>query len=648
VSSVPQINVGSNPLLSAALDYAALGYGVFPCRAGTKKPATQHGYKDATTNAAEIRGWWTSIVEANIGLPTNGLIVVDIDGFDNPWTGGPGLEGCPIAITPRGGRHLLFKQPAGRQWRNTESELAPKVDTRADGGYIVVAPSVVGGRSYRWDRGLYRRDELPQPPPWLIEQLDALVKTGTGVPKANGLASQQSSGLSRYVQTALDAELGKVALAVAGQRNGTLNAAAFALGQFVGAGTLDRAYAEERLVEAAQRCGLDVREAASTIRSGLVAGMAQPRQVPGGGISHRQQSETPRSPRQSTQTSADPTPVLITLADVPASEITWLWPQWIPRGALTILDGDPGLGKSTVTLDLAARITNGWKMPPAWGPCEGVKSESVLLLNAEDDSGNTIRPRLEAAGADLHRIQLFERVTSNSTSRPPIVPFDLERIRETIKAFGVALIIIDPFLAYLDSGIDAHKDQDVRHCLHILKEIAAKTGAAILLVRHLNKLGHNTAIYRGGGSIGITGAARSALIIGRDPNDPQIRVLCSTKSNLGPAPRAITYHLESIGSVARVAWGAESDLTANDILSHPSTQEKQTAGDRAAIAIVELLANGPLESTTLDDALASQGYSQRAIKEGRKKAQVHAFRESFSGKWKVRRPGFEQGTGEAR
>ncbi len=331
-------------------------------------------------------------------------------------------------------------------------------------------------------------------------------------------------------------------------------------------------------------------------------------------------------------------PVLITLADVESREITWLWHKWLPRGAITILDGDPGLGKSTVTIDLAARVSRGWEMPPAGGPCCGAEPESVLILNAEDDPGNTIRPRLEAAGADLTRVHLFDRVETGTIQRPPILPFDLERVKDEIKAREVALVIVDPFLAFLDGEIDAHKDQDVRRCLHRLKEIAQETGAAILLVRHLNKMGHNTAMYRGGGSIGITGAARSALLIGRHPDDAAVRVIASTKSNLGPCPRALTYHLEPSDNVARIAWGEEIDLTANDILSHPTAYHKQGAGDQAAAAIKELLVDGPMESNTLDESLVGQGYSKRAIKEGRKTAKVKAFRETFSGKWKVSLP----------
>ena len=123
-------------LRQAALRYAELGYPVFPCLPGGKAPATPHGFLDATTDAGQIEAWWTARPDANIGMPTAGLLVVDVDGADNPWPGDDleALGECPVSQTPRGGRHYIFRQPAGKSWSNTASRLAPKVDTRANGG----------------------------------------------------------------------------------------------------------------------------------------------------------------------------------------------------------------------------------------------------------------------------------------------------------------------------------------------------------------------------------------------------------------------------------------------------------------------------------------------------------------------------------
>lgn len=167
-------------LVAAALRYAELGYPVFPCAPGGKVPITPRGFKDATTDAAQIRAWWEKHPDANIGVPTQCLLVVDVDGEDNLWPGdaqkAEDLAAGPISLTPRGGRHHVLRQPDGRTFRNTTGKIAPNVDTRADGGYIVVPPSVVDGKPYRWAETFELNvapEELPEPPAWVVDLLDS-------------------------------------------------------------------------------------------------------------------------------------------------------------------------------------------------------------------------------------------------------------------------------------------------------------------------------------------------------------------------------------------------------------------------------------------------------------------------------------------
>ncbi len=162
-------------LLQSALRYAELGYPVFPCVPGGKAPATAHGFLDATTDVNQIEAWWTTRPDANIGMPTAGLLVVDVDGSDNPWPGEDqtALWTCPVSLTPRGGRHYIFRQPVGKSWSSTAGRLASKVDTRANGGYIVLPPSVVGGKTYEWVRALETGPaDQPDPPAWLVAQVE--------------------------------------------------------------------------------------------------------------------------------------------------------------------------------------------------------------------------------------------------------------------------------------------------------------------------------------------------------------------------------------------------------------------------------------------------------------------------------------------
>jgi hypothetical protein len=169
-----------NQLLNAAIHYAEFGYPVFPCAPGGKVPITMHGFKDAMTDPEQIESWWNQYPSANIGIATAGLVVIDVDGPDNPWlTDDPekmyDLAQGAISLTPGGGRHHIFRQPEGKDWSNTSGKLAPKVDTRANGGYIVVPPSAVDGKAYAWAE-TYELDEspeqLPEPPAWLTELLD--------------------------------------------------------------------------------------------------------------------------------------------------------------------------------------------------------------------------------------------------------------------------------------------------------------------------------------------------------------------------------------------------------------------------------------------------------------------------------------------
>ena len=170
-------------LLDSALQYAAMGYRVFPCRPGRKLPNTTHGRNDATTDEAQIRAWWEACPTANIGLVTDGLLVVDVDGGDNDWPTNQELaaELCqaPTSVTPSGGRHHVYRQPEGREYRSTAGRLATKVDTRANGGYIVAPPSRLDdGSQYQWIDGLELDPlgRLPEPPEWLTKMADALAQ----------------------------------------------------------------------------------------------------------------------------------------------------------------------------------------------------------------------------------------------------------------------------------------------------------------------------------------------------------------------------------------------------------------------------------------------------------------------------------------
>jgi RecA-family ATPase len=219
--------------------------------------------------------------------------------------------------------------------------------------------------------------------------------------------------------------------------------------------------------------------------------------------------------------------------------VHWVWKNWIPLKKLTVLDGDPGLGKSTLLLDIAARLSRGAPMPDDSTGCGG----SALLLTAEDGLDDTVRPRLEAANADLERIVCLRWIGEGLEQRPPAIPDDVPALEQLCLEENVRLVVIDPLVAFLANSVDTASDQNVRRVLHLLARVAERCNCAVVLLRHLNKGSSAKAIYRGGGSIGIIGAARSGLLVAADPGRPEGRVLAVTKSNLARPPQSLGFRL---------------------------------------------------------------------------------------------------------
>ena len=313
---------------------------------------------------------------------------------------------------------------------------------------------------------------------------------------------------------------------------------------------------------------------------------------------------------------------VLRVADAARERVSWLWPGRIPRGKLTVFDGDPGLAKSTVALDVAARLTTGRAMPGE--AAATVPPMAVLVLSAEDGVGDTIRPRLEAAGADLERVHVLERVDD----RLPTLPDDVAVIREQVKHLDVGLVVLDPLMAFLAGRVDSHRDQDVRGALAQVADLAAGTGAAVLAIRHLNKGASGNALYRGGGSIAIIGAARSGLAVAKDPEDPERRILASTKSNLGPPPASLVYELvadDALG-VARVEWLGASLLSAADLLGVAAQDSKSGAAEDFLRA---LLASGPVSSSEVEKQAKAAGISPRTVWRAKQRLGVRAHRIGF-------------------
>jgi hypothetical protein len=325
-----------------------------------------------------------------------------------------------------------------------------------------------------------------------------------------------------------------------------------------------------------------------------------------------------------------PQEIGLLLSSVESEEVEWLWPYRLALGKLALVDGDPGLGKSAVTLDLTARVSVGKDFP------DGAESEpgGVVLLSAEDGLRDTIRPRLDAAGADVSRILALATVPDeNGHDRLLSIPEDIPLIEKGMKRVGARLLVVDPLMAFLSGETNSHRDQDVRRALAPLASLAERTGACVVVVRHLNKAPGNNPLYRGGGSIGIIGAARMAFVVGKDPQDENRRVLASTKNNLAKPPKSLMFTLEEAESGAvRVNWLGDSEVSAKDLLATPQDQEYAEARSEAAEFLNDALANGPVPARDIIRDAEDAGISEKTLRRAKKLLGVVANREGEAGK----------------
>ena len=326
------------------------------------------------------------------------------------------------------------------------------------------------------------------------------------------------------------------------------------------------------------------------------------------------------------------------MADVPPEEVEWLWGARIPRGKLSEIVGDPGVGKSTLTTEIVACVTTGRALPGDDRFDPSPQPTNVLLLSAEDGAGDTIRPRLDRAKADVSRVHLFDGI-----GRPDggVDPFDLREpshrqyLAELIKDLDVGLLVIDPLNAYL-GGVDTHRDADVRGVLAPLAEIAESTGCAILVIRHLNKGSGGRAIYRAGGSIGFTAAVRSSMLVGQVDEESDERAIVVIKSNLAGFPPPVGFSLED----GRFMWTGTPNVVASDLLRPESDSDERTDRTETVAWLIDVLEAGPIPSDELfERANAELSVSKATVKRAKRSLgdAVKASRESLgntgAGRW---------------
>ncbi|MEK6675136.1 MAG: AAA family ATPase [Planctomycetota bacterium] len=347
--------------------------------------------------------------------------------------------------------------------------------------------------------------------------------------------------------------------------------------------------------------------------------------------------------------------VTVCLADVAPERLTWLWPNRIPLGKLTLIAGDPGLGKSFVTLDMAARLSRGEPWPDS--PNEPGTCGSTIILSAEDDPADTIVPRLMAHGADLSRIHALSTVKQKDGK---LSPFNLSRdvpvLEKAIQQVGECkLIVIDPVSAYL-GGVDSHKNAETRGLLGPLAELAGRHRVAVVMVTHVTKAYGGKALYRATGSLAFMAAARAGWTVMADNGDPKRRLMLPVKVNLAEWPTGLAYRLvpqflDEIGAnVATVVWEPDPVVVQADEMLRRETNANEgqkrsthTARDECADWLAAKLAIGPVPATVMETEADQRGYSTSTLQRAKRRLGVESKKIGMKGKgsWHWRLPSHE-------
>jgi hypothetical protein len=337
---------------------------------------------------------------------------------------------------------------------------------------------------------------------------------------------------------------------------------------------------------------------------------------------------------------------LLPIEDLTMRNVEWLWDTRVPLGMLTLFAGDPKLGKSFVTLAMAAAVSRGVALP---GSMQPTGPGSVLLLSAEDDPARIIKPRLMAAGADCRRIHLLESVyLADGREALPSLTVDLEKIEESAGRIpDLRVIIIDPVTAYL-GGVDDHRNAELRGVLSPLKSLAERLGAAIVLVTHLSKGAGVNGKHRVIGSIAYVGACRANFLFIRDRSDPANRrvLMCDNGTNLGPVAPTLGYVITDRGDGPVVEWVAEEiAITGEEALATEAEcfEDHKHAPERRAAEqfLREFLADGPRSFKQVRDAAIQSGVSVITLRRAKTSLGVVAERMGFAknGHWQWRLPG---------
>ena len=325
----------------------------------------------------------------------------------------------------------------------------------------------------------------------------------------------------------------------------------------------------------------------------------------------------------------EPQLIGVRASDVITKPVEWLWDKRIPKGKLTMFDGDPDVGKSVVTMDLAARVSTGRGFPDG-AECE---AGNVLIVNVEDAKDDTIVPRLKAHGADLERIVIVDGMPNgDGGTRLLDLPDDVEALKAAVEEYEAALLILDPVLTVL--GGDSNKDQDARKALAPIRDMAEETGVTVVAVRHLNKNTSLSAIQRGGGNMGLIGVARAGAFFARHPEHDTLRIMAPHKSNLAEKQPSLQYVIRGWAideNIGRVEWKGVAEHDANSLAADTRNPGEKSELDAAKEFLQAELEDGPMWSRQIFKDARDAGIAQKTLYRAKNVLRVKSEKEGTEG-----------------
>lgn len=316
----------------------------------------------------------------------------------------------------------------------------------------------------------------------------------------------------------------------------------------------------------------------------------------------------------------EPNLKLINMEQVEVEKIDWLLYPFIPFGKVTIVQGDPGEGKTTMVLQIIAKLTKGEAVLPSGSDEPALEAKTVdlepvnvIYQTAEDGLGDTIKPRLLSAGADCSRVMVIDDNDQALTMMDA-------RLEEAIIKIKARLVVLDPIQGFLGAAVDMHRANEIRPLMKRVAVLAEKYHCAIILIGHMNKNSNGKSSYRGLGSIDFQAAARSVLIVGRIKDEPEIRVVCHVKSSLAPEGKSIAFRLDKDTGFE---WIGEYDISADDLLSGDNRGQKI---HEAKEFLKEILVSGSVAQTKVAEEAESRGIKKKTLWNAKKELEIESVK----------------------